>query len=244
MVNQERHPWRYNPDEAARVVHHFFPEPFVLHQLLTSIEVAEGVAPQAWTVTLFRDWLRMNVAGIEVLTAGGDATRLLLHEPSLELQGSLKSYLSDAPYKVPGHNVIFQGSAVTLHQHRELLLGPHVTFIKTVGTTRRGKPVSGTALRRAHSPGLIALLERHFQRSIVSGNYPQAGENLYAFDPSGIEDTRKRIEKSILLRQGQGPFRDSLLVAYERRCAISGYPGWIAFAAVSHKPTAKKAAIA
>src|SRR4051812_40973014 len=46
-------------------------------------------------------WLRTNVAGIEVLTADADAIRLLLPEPSLELQSSLSSDLTDAPYKVP-----------------------------------------------------------------------------------------------------------------------------------------------
>ncbi len=40
-------------------------------------------------------------------------------------------------------------------------------------------------------------------------------------DPSNIEDARRRIAASIVLRQGQGPFRNSLLEAYGSRCAIS-----------------------
>ena len=40
--------------------------------------------------------------------------------------------------------------------------------------------------------------------------------------PESMEDARRRIEATIVLRQGQGAFRDSLLEAYGCRCAISG----------------------
>ncbi len=42
------------------------------------------------------------------------------------------------------------------------------------------------------------------------------------FDPIGLEDARQRVLASIVRRQGGRAFRESLLVAYGRACAISG----------------------
>jgi len=42
------------------------------------------------------------------------------------------------------------------------------------------------------------------------------------FDPTNIEDARKRIMSSIVQRQGQGQFRARLLNAYQGRCAFTG----------------------
>jgi len=41
-------------------------------------------------------------------------------------------------------------------------------------------------------------------------------------DATDIEDGRKRIERLVTLRQGQPAFRQALMEAYERRCAITG----------------------
>ena len=43
------------------------------------------------------------------------------------------------------------------------------------------------------------------------------------FDPSNVEDVRRRELALIVCRQGQGRFRAELLDAYEGRCAITGY---------------------
>ncbi|WP_250513322.1 HNH endonuclease [Caballeronia sp. INDeC2] len=42
-----------------------------------------------------------------------------------------------------------------------------------------------------------------------------------AFDPSNIEDARKKTFAAIVMRQGQPAFRKKLLNAYERRCALT-----------------------
>ena len=42
------------------------------------------------------------------------------------------------------------------------------------------------------------------------------------FDPSNVEDARRRIASSIVQRQGQGQFRAKLLNAYRGRCAFTG----------------------
>jgi hypothetical protein len=43
-----------------------------------------------------------------------------------------------------------------------------------------------------------------------------------AFSPSDLEDARKRVLASIVLRQGQSAFREKLLAAYLRSCAVTG----------------------
>ena len=42
------------------------------------------------------------------------------------------------------------------------------------------------------------------------------------FDPSNIKDARKRNSKMIAQRRGQPAFRNALLDAYDRKCAITG----------------------
>jgi putative restriction endonuclease len=43
-----------------------------------------------------------------------------------------------------------------------------------------------------------------------------------AFSPSDLEDARRRILAGIVLRQGQRGFRERLLTAYQRSCAVTG----------------------
>jgi hypothetical protein len=47
-------------------------------------------------------------------------------------------------------------------------------------------------------------------------------ENEGAFSPSDLEDARKRVLASIVVRQGRSAFREKLLAAYKRRCAVTG----------------------
>lgn len=43
-----------------------------------------------------------------------------------------------------------------------------------------------------------------------------------SYSPTGVEDNRKRTQREIATRQGQGKFRSGLLTAYGGLCAISG----------------------
>ncbi|CCF21873.1 protein of unknown function [Pseudorhizobium banfieldiae] len=43
-----------------------------------------------------------------------------------------------------------------------------------------------------------------------------------AFDPSGVDDARQRVLRSISRRRGQRAFRDALMSAYGGRCAMTG----------------------
>ncbi|MDR5820441.1 HNH endonuclease signature motif containing protein [Caballeronia sp. LZ043] len=48
-----------------------------------------------------------------------------------------------------------------------------------------------------------------------------AMHTVAAFDPSNLQDARRWIDASIVVRQGQATFRRQLLDAYERRCALT-----------------------
>ena len=44
---------------------------------------------------------------------------------------------------------------------------------------------------------------------------------LPIFDPENIEDGKKQLLRNVAIRQGQSKFRESLLEAYQGRCAIT-----------------------
>lgn len=49
-----------------------------------------------------------------------------------------------------------------------------------------------------------------------------AANALPEFDPSGVEDGRKKVFQEVAVRQGQAKFREKLLSAYGSRCAVTG----------------------
>ncbi|MFC3579225.1 HNH endonuclease signature motif containing protein [Sphingomonas hylomeconis] len=59
----------------------------------------------------------------------------------------------------------------------------------------------------------------HLRRYRAASAPPPAGEPL----PMSLEDARRRIERSIVARQGAGAFRAAAIAAFGGRCAISGY---------------------
>jgi hypothetical protein len=91
------------------------------------------------------------------------------------------------------------------------------------GVTRRlqstpiGKDVFGrtpqNAMWRA-KPGVADALDRW-----LGGDSPVAAPG---FDPSTAEDDRKRVQETVVQREGQPGFRDKLMAVYGRRCAVTG----------------------
>ena len=70
----------------------------------------------------------------------------------------------------------------------------------------------------------IVLLDRE-HRLYRLGRYAGSGgrqREEWVFDPSSLEDARKRILTAIVSRQGQGAFREQLLAAYRQSCAVTG----------------------
>lgn len=57
--------------------------------------------------------------------------------------------------------------------------------------------------------------------AIMDKGQTQKLEENNEFDPDSIVDARKKIQRSIIQRQGQPKFRKDLLKAYEKKCAIT-----------------------
>jgi hypothetical protein len=47
-------------------------------------------------------------------------------------------------------------------------------------------------------------------------------EQIRYFNPKDLDDARERVVRAVVQRQGQGPFREQLIDAYDGRCAITG----------------------
>ena len=98
------------------------------------------------------------------------------------------------------------------------------------------RPEKVKQIRRAYTrqhPELRKQLDRLFasvliddKGSIETGSMLKEMERelkkQQAFDAKDLRDARKRVLASIVRRQGQPEFRERLLAAYDRKCAISG----------------------
>ena len=62
------------------------------------------------------------------------------------------------------------------------------------------------------------------EEALVSGLKEVANfaEDIEEFDPIDDNDGRKKVLREVAIRQGQAKFRESLIEAYEAKCAISG----------------------
>ncbi len=93
-----------------------------------------------------------------------------------------------------------------------------------------GHSFQGGAGVRLLWPGAARDLEAHAAvvRDIgksagVPGLAPDEADDT-PFDPTGAVDARETVARQIKARRGQQAFRDKLLAAYGRRCAITGCP--------------------
>jgi putative restriction endonuclease len=57
---------------------------------------------------------------------------------------------------------------------------------------------------------------------LLAAEQQRLAAESHSFDPVGIIDSRQRVLAQIVRRRGQQEFRERLLVAYGRRCAITG----------------------
>jgi putative restriction endonuclease len=98
-----------------------------------------------------------------------------------------------------------------------------------IGVLRQTRPspqprykVLGVALVDSWTNGLFLLRSLTPSTAVTSLTIVEVLETARETDPTSLEDARRRIEATIVLRRGQSAFRDRLLEAYGRRCAITG----------------------
>lgn len=94
---------------------------------------------------------------------------------------------------------------------------------RALGTTATRHFLSSS--RRKGIAEVTSSFASHFEvpdKSPLEYFEEQQEEAPETFDPSDIEDARRKIFSTVLRRQGQQKFRRKLLRAYRNRCAITG----------------------
>lgn len=79
---------------------------------------------------------------------------------------------------------------------------------------------SGGSLTREEADALENLLIGNSLSTAIDAS----AADEWAFEPTNTQDARGKIASTIFQRRGQKAFRDTLLDAYDGRCAISGCP--------------------
>lgn len=69
---------------------------------------------------------------------------------------------------------------------------------------------------------LIAQAPKYISEKDLKNILMAAGQATVSYDGPSKESQRRRVLREIAQRQGQGQFRDAVLTAYGRRCAITG----------------------
>ncbi len=88
-----------------------------------------------------------------------------------------------------------------------------------ISETQLRAQASGDPLTAEQSAALERLVPGESKPVPLIG--PNQGDDS-PFDPTGIIDARERISQTIAQRRGQKVFRDTLIAAYDGRCAITG----------------------
>lgn len=119
------------------------------------------------------------------------------HAPNKRPRKSTAGFAEDALFKEGSRKeAIFHVYNPTVHGVWEIIPDP---------TTKSGYTVR-----------LISQLSSELQHA------QNTLESTGAFDPSNINDARRRVASSIVIRRGQQGFRQSLISAYAGKCAITG----------------------
>jgi hypothetical protein len=152
----------------------------------------------------------------------------------------------------PGQEVVGLGEVVhaegadaegMFHVWLRSLSGP-LTHRLGVDTLRSTPGLEDAGFLKLGPTGTVLSLrasEAEAVYRLVAASEPQAAERIHwwpvnhrpelasepdpleaAFQALSSEDTRHEVERSIKVRQGQGPFRDALMQAYDGRCAVTG----------------------
>ncbi|MBZ2195397.1 HNH endonuclease [Occultella gossypii] len=99
------------------------------------------------------------------------------------------------------------------------LIGPSPTWTEVMRAT--GFRENPSIVRQSSDPVVERALWAFVAVDEVSAAFPTAEAAVRGL-PDITEDRRERVLAEIAIRQGQGKFRDSLLAAYDRRCAVTG----------------------
>ena len=132
----------------------------VLGRLLKSIEIANAVAPNAWGVTLFPDYFRLNVGQAEVFVANASGFFINCSASTSVAPFNTAAFEAATYGSVPQPQCRYRGRLALLNSLPEGVETAHAKFIDQAARSPSGKPRAGTPLTKSHSEGLVRYAEQ------------------------------------------------------------------------------------
>jgi 5-methylcytosine-specific restriction protein A len=199
---------RTDPNSAAELFDYLFPDSLIRQQcvqaMADSVTIANN-APNAWSITLFQEMVRLNVGKIEALTFIRNKVHCVIDSQciptALRQREDVELHIeTGGVYPSVPVSAICDFSADLAGELFQLLRSSHHSLIRAASGVR------GTSFRAAYSPGVTEFLSsatgRHLQHpthyiasghsvispELVEGALSQVSRNAYERNP----DARRR----------------------------------------------------
>lgn len=218
--------WRQDP-EAARVrLEQALPDPIarrvVLDRLLRSADLADSIAPKAWSLTLYDDGFRLNVGSVEAMVAGGELVRLNLASEIDDLPFASDSLVPTSYDSTPKPQCAFHGPLAEFASHLPQLSLAHEAFIRRAAVSKKGTPRQGSTWRKSHSPGALEYARQFLKGSLHEPELPSpwVSNDEELVGSSFLEGAPVTLRVSGYERNRRA--RLTCLEHWGRRCSICG----------------------
>jgi hypothetical protein len=193
--------------------------------LSKSIRAAHALHSACWTVTLGKEFVRLNVGVPLALTLAPDGCQLIVMRDAPEIPALRRLGLERQGGfgKAPGTVCVSFPLGALGEVHRRLWSG-HAAALRIAVGKQGATPHTG------YSHDLVAYLRAEgFDipdsqcKGALAARQGHTGEHApdVEFDPEALSDGREYERRAILRRQGQPVFRLALLRAYDGRCAVT-----------------------
>lgn len=195
----------------------------VLQQLVRSAEVANAIAPSAWSVTLLRNGFRLNVGQVEVLVFRAGIARVNIAGDVGTSPFSGEGFFEANYHSLSKSHCAFEGDALQLERVLSSIQPAHDQFIQLAAMTVTGKTRKGTPFRRSHSEGLM-LYARNFlasDTSAVNGFAEWTPQEEQVSNSVFVEGARLAVQVNVFERSTQA--RNQCLSHYGMRCAVCDF---------------------
>lgn len=200
--------------EAEKVIVELLPNPsdrtIVLKQLLSSADMANSIAPNAWAVTLFRNGFRLNVGQVETLvfTDGKLKANLVGSVGAAPFIGP--AFVSADYRSLPQPLCAFHGTVNEYGVLEQSLRPSHDQFIRLAASTSSGRPRKGTPFRSSHCEELMQYARNTVSAAESSDMNDYKSANLFQFCVYTIVSRdvldAAALERKSLLRIEQKPW--------------------------------------
>ena len=195
----------------------------VLQQLVRSADVANAIAPSAWSVTLLRNGFRLNVGQVEVLVfrAGVVRVNMVGHIGTSPFLG--EGFFEASYHSLSQSHCAFEGDALQLERVLSSIQPAHDQFIQLATLTTTGKLRKGTPFRRSHSEGLM-LYASSFLASDTSdmGGFSESKpQEAQVSDSVFVEGARLTVQLNVFERSPQA--RTQCLAHYGMKCSVCDF---------------------